>query len=102
MATIDLSETVEGADTQMASTSSPEQSPLSLLSILRAPTQSNLMRKWKVRTNELPHTGTQKKPPCSTDPKRGSAAQRAREFSGEIITFSAGKLFVPLVGRNSP
>ena len=101
MATIDLSETVKGAETQMASsssqqatTSSPVQSTLSLLSILRAPTQSNMMWKRKVRMNEPPHTGAQrKKLSCLTDLKGMSVAQRAREFSGEMVTVSAGKLF---------
>ena len=101
MVTINLSKTVEGAETQMASsssqqatTSSPAHSPPSLLSILRAPTQSGLMRKRKVRMNELPHTGTQKKKPsCSTNPKGVIAAQRAREFSDEMVTVSARKLF---------
>ena len=96
MATSNISETVESLETQAASSSSQHataSSPPSLLSKLRAPTQSDLMRK-QVRTNEPPHTGAcKKKPTCSTDPKGVSAAQRAKEFSGEMITVSAGKLF---------
>ena len=65
-----------------------------LLSKLRAPTTSDLMRKQKVRTNESPHTGARrKKPACSMDPKGISAVQRARELSKEMDTVSAGKLF---------
>ena len=90
-------ETVETVEAQAAGTSSRQAttlSPTSLLSQLRAPTQSDLMRKRKVRTNEPPHTGARKKKPtCSTDPKGVSAVQRAKEFSGEMITVSAGNLF---------
>ena len=68
-------------------------SPTSLLSHLRAPTQSELMHKRKVWVNAPPHTGARrKKPLCSTDPKGVSTAQRAKEFSSELIV-SAGKLF---------
>ena len=90
-------ETVETVEAQAAGSSSRQAttlSPTSLLSQLRAPTQSDLMRKRKVRTNEPPHTGARKKKPsCSTDPKGVSAVQRAKEFSGEMITVSAGNLF---------
>lgn len=52
------------------------------------------MRQRKVRANLPPHTGTRhKKPTCSSNRKSVSAAQRAKEFSGENITVSAGKLF---------
>ena len=43
--------------------------------------------------NEPPHTGVRKKPSCSTDPKGLSAVHGAREFSGEMVPVSAGKLF---------
>ena len=77
-----------------SSSQSTVSSPASLLSRLRAPTQSELMRKRKVRVNAPPHTGERKrKPTCSTDPKGVSAAQRAKEFAGEMITVSTGKLF---------
>ena len=77
-----------------SSSQSTVSSPASLLIRLRAPTQSELMRKRKVRVNAPPHTGERKrKPTCLTDPKGVSAAQRAKEFTGEMITVSAGKLF---------
>ena len=77
-----------------SSSQSTVSSPSSLLSRLRTPTQSELMRKRKVRVNAPPHTGERKrKPTCSTDPKGVSAAQRAKEFAGEMITVSTGKLF---------
>ena len=61
---------------------------------LRAPARSELMRERKVRVNAPPHTGARKKAPtCTTNPKGVSAAQRAKEFSGEMITVSAGRLF---------
>ena len=74
-----------------SSSQSTVSSPASLLSRLRTPTQSELMRKRKVRVNAPPHTG--EKPTCSTDPKGVSAAQRGKEFAGEMITVSTGKLF---------
>ena len=84
-------ETVETVEAQAAGSSSQQAttfSPTSLLSQLRAPTQSDLMQKRKVRTNEPPHTGARKKKPtCSTDPKGVSAVQRANEFSGEPVLF---------------
>ena len=66
----------------------------SLLSKLRTPPQSELMRKRKIRVNPPPHTGAKKKKPsCSTDPKSVSVTQRVNEFPGEMLTNSAGKLF---------
>lgn len=65
-----------------------------LLIQLQAPTQLELMCKQKVRTNAPPYTGVRKKKPtCSSNPKGVSAIQRVKEFSGEMITVSAGKLF---------
>ena len=90
-------ETVERVEDQAAGSSSQQATtlpPTSLLSQLRASTQSDLMQKRKVRTNEPPHTGARKKKPtCSTNPKGVSAVQRAKEFSSEMITVSAGNLF---------
>ena len=66
----------------------------SLLSRLRAPSQSEIMRKRKIRVNQPLHTGgRKKKPACSTDPKSVSVVQRVNEFPGEMLTNSAGKLF---------
>ena len=66
----------------------------SLLSKLRAPTQSELTRKRRVRVNPPPHAGVRKKKPaCSTDPKSVSVMQRVKELPGEMLTNSAGKLF---------
>ena len=91
MATDDSEIEIQAAGSS-SQASSP--SPTSLLSHLRAPTQSELMRKRNVRVNAPPHTGARKKKPfCSTDPKGVSAAQRAKEFTSELITVSAGKLF---------
>ena len=63
----------------------------SLLSRLRALSQSEIMRKRNVRVNP-PHTGgRKKKPACSTDPMSVSVVQRVNEFLGEMLTNSAGK-----------
>ena len=52
------------------------------------------MRKRKVRLNRPPHTGIRKKKPaCSTDPTSVSVVQRVREFPGEMLRDSGGKLF---------
>ena len=53
-------------------------SPKSLLSQLRDPTRSELMRKRKVRVNAPLHTGARKKkgPACSTDLKEVNAAHK--------------------------
>ena len=76
-----------------AGSSSSDAVP-SLLSRLRAPSQSEIMRKRKVRVNNPPHTGgRKKKPACSTDPKSVSVVQRVNKFPGEMLTNSAGKLF---------
>ena len=81
-------------DTPSGSSQATTSSPKSLLSVLRAPTMAEIMRERKVRVNAPPHTGVRKKKPeCSTDPKGVSALQRAKEFPGEKIVVSAGKLF---------
>ena len=85
--------TSDASEAGSSSVSSHDTVP-SLLSRLRAPSHSELMRKRKVRTNQPPHTGMRrKKPACSTDPKSVSVAQRVKEFSGEMLRDSAGKLF---------
>ena len=77
---------------ESSSISSSDAVP-SLLSRLWAPSQSEIMRKRKVRVNP-PHTGARKKKPaCSTDPKGVSVVQKVNEFSGEMLINSAGKLF---------
>ena len=94
MATKEKVETVKAQAAGSSSQQATTLSPTSLLSQLRVPTQSNLMHKRKVRINELPHTGARKKnTTCSTDPKGVNVVQRAKEFSGEMITVSAGNLF---------
>ena len=87
--TIIVEEPEPGSSSQCTSTS-----PQSLLSRLRAPTASEITRKRKVRVNAPPHTGARKKKPaCASDPKGVSVAERAREFSDEMVTVSCGKLF---------
>ena len=94
--TVDTVETTSDAGDASEPGSSSVSSDVvpSLLNRLRAPSQSELMRKRKVRVNRPPHTAARKKKPaCSTDPKSVSVVQRVKEFSGEMLIDSAGKLF---------
>ena len=50
-------------DTPSGSSQATTSSPKSLLSVLRAPTMAEIMRKRKVRVNAPPHTGVRKKKP---------------------------------------
>ena len=82
--------TCTGTDTRDASgsdagSSSSDAVP-SLLSRLRAPSQSEIMRKRKIHVNQPLHTGGRKK-------KSVSVVQRVNEFPGEMLTNSAGELF---------
>ena len=94
--TNDTSDASEAGSSSSVSVSSSDVVP-SLFNRLRAPSQSELMRKRNVRVNRVnrpPHTGVRKtKPACSTDPKSMSVVQRVREFSGEMLIDSTGKLF---------
>ena len=66
---------VAGSSSQVTASSS-----MSLLSELQAPAQLELMRKWKVRINAPPHTGTTRKNrPTVPPPKEVGAVQRAKE-----------------------
>ena len=91
--TVDTVETTGDASEPGSSSVSSDVVP-SLLNRLRAPSQSELMRKRKVRVNRPPHTAARKKKTaCSTDPKSVSVVQRVKELSGEMLIDSAGKLF---------
>ena len=78
---------------EQSATDSATQASQSLLSRLRAPTAADITRKRKIRANPPHTTVRKKKPACQTDPKSVSAAERAREYSSEMITVSSGKLF---------
>ena len=65
----------------------------SLFNKLRAPRQSDLTWKRKVRQNPSCVPTWLKKPSCSTNPKTVSPSNRARAFGEEQIYVSAGKLF---------
>ena len=61
------------------------------------------MHKLNVRVNAPSHTDArEKKPFCWTDPKGVSVVQRAKEFSSELITISAGKLFCSVCREELP
>ena len=96
MATSSTSEPGDASECSKPGSSSASVSDVvpSLLDRLRAPSQSEIMRKRKVRLNRPPHTGARKKKPaCSTDPISVSVVQRVREFPRKMLIDSAGKLF---------
>ena len=96
MATSSTSEPGDASECSEPGSSSASVSDVvpSLLDRLRAPSQSEIMRKRKVRLNRPPHTGARKKKPaCSTDPISVSVVQRVREFPRKMLIDSAGKLF---------
>ena len=66
---------------------------MTLLDRLRAPKQSELGRKRKV-VMSLPRNRTSRKAPKTyANPKKVNAQQRAREFLGQLLKVSGGKLF---------
>ena len=94
--TVDTVETTSDAGDASEPGSSSVSSDVvpSLLNRLRAPSQSELMRKRKVRVNRPPHIAARKKKTaCSTEPKSVSVVQRVKELSSEMLIDSAGKLF---------
>ena len=84
--------TFESSDSTGCSTSAASALP-SVLDRLKAPTPSAVARKRRVHANTPPvgkkkSTGSRKADPTSITPR-----QRAREFPGEELVESAGKLF---------
>lgn len=68
-------------------------SPPSILSVLRAPKLSDLARKRRVASNP-PHDGKRhKSPSCASDPKSVTPAMRVKNYPGECLVVSGGKLF---------
>ena len=74
-----------------------DESPLTLLSRLRAADPADISRPRKLKKNAAPTVGKKRSSVagrCATyNPKSTSPLQRVREFSGENLTVSAGKLF---------
>ena len=68
-------------------------SPQSLLSWLWTPIASEITQKRKLGVNAPPHTGARKKLACASDPKGVSIAERARDFSDDMVTVLCGKVF---------
>ena len=65
----DAEQEIEVETEEQGCSSATSDTTVSFLSRLKAPTQSDLMRKRKVRANNPPHTGARnKKPSCSMDP----------------------------------
>ena len=87
-------ETTEERETSEASSSTV--SAVSLLECLRAPKKSELMRRRKIFTNppRAREPGTRKKrPPCSSNPKSVTPAQRVMELPNECLTVSVRTWF---------
>ena len=74
-----------------------DESPLTLLSRLRAADPADISRPRKLKKNAAPTVGKKHSSVagrCATyNPKSTSPLQRVREFSSENLTVSAGKLF---------
>ena len=66
---------------------------MTLLDRLRAPKQSELGRKRKVAMNLPSNRTIRKAPKTYANPKKVNAQQRVREFPGQSLKVSAGKLF---------
>ena len=93
-----MAERSESGDREVREVREPEdESPLTLLSRLRAADPANISRPWKLKKNAAPTVGKKRSSVagrCVTyNPKSTSPLQRIREFSGENLTVSAGKLF---------
>ncbi len=81
-------------DTPALSDDSESSEINSFLSKFKAPKQSDISRKRKIRRNPAGIPRTRKtKPSCSTDPKSVRPNQRVNEFPEEPFVVSAGKLF---------
>ena len=90
--TVDLaySEEQEGQSHSSSGPSSANTTP-TLLSDLRAPQPSDLMRPRQVKRN--PPVGQKRHIQTLSDSKSVSPKQRLKEFPDEALTVSAGKLF---------
>ncbi len=73
--------------------SSTLSAPASLFDRLKAPTPSHLSRKRKVRSNPPPTGKRRNFARGHNDPKSVTPLQRIKEFPGEELAVSAGKLF---------
>ena len=80
------------AGTSDADTSSSSSGP-SLLDKLRAPRLSTLTRIRKIHCNTPPLGKKKSRGRSASDPKSVTPAQRVKEFDGEHIVVSSGKLF---------
>ena len=91
--TVDLAYSEEEQEGQSHSSSGPSSANTmpTLLSVLRAPQPSDLMRPHQVKRN--PPLGKKRHIQTSSDPKSVLPKQRLKEFPDEALTVSAGKLF---------
>ena len=89
-------ETTTNTSSDAGSSSSTDSRPVvSLLEWLRAPTTSVLSRKRKIDVNPPPPVGKKRSKDTigKFDPQSVKPSQRAKEFPGEELVDSAGKLF---------
>ena len=87
-------ECTTSSTTETTQSETVSNSAISLLSVLRRPTSSDLCRKIVIRKN--PPKGKKCKASsssCTTDPKSVTPAKRCLEFPDEPFEVSAGKLF---------
>ena len=84
---------VLSGDSEFLSDESESSEVNLFLSKFKAPKQSDLARKRKIRRNPARPRTRKMKPSCSTDPKSVTPSQRIKEFAEEPFIVSAGKLF---------
>ena len=69
-------------------------SVVSLLSVLRQPTPSQLARKRKIQQNPVPPTGTKRcKGSTVNDPKNVKPTDRVKQYTNDDLQVSSGKSF---------
>ena len=67
---------------------------LSLSSVLRQPTPSQLARKCKIQQNPVPPTGTKRcKGSTVNDPKNVKPTDRVKQYANDDLQVSSGKSF---------
>ena len=88
-----VSDATDLTQTPEDSTASTSSSSVSLLDKLKAPTPSHLSRMRKVRSNPPPTGKRHSSARGYSDPKSVTPVQRLKEFPGEELVVSRGKLF---------
>ena len=76
-----------------STTTTSSSRPVSLLDRLRSPTAADINRKRKIKSNSPPVGTRHCKGTTSSDPKSVEPSKRVKDFPGECLNVSAGKLF---------